>query len=301
MLFFVTMSETKKRRDDSRRLFKLFWSGLLFVAIATTAAFATFAALTATAPTLGTFSTATTAFPTALGTFSTATPTLTAFSTLAALATSAVTATAAGALGHRLAQCVALGLVEFAVIVLIEFLHQAFAGRTTAISVAVASTARALGETLPQCLLAFTGLCLGNLAGLEIFLNLLGSDLVALAQAFADAAGGTVCGAATAAAYCLAGSCALCITQFAIAILVESLDNGLTGGSISTSIRLFTGSLLGRRLVGCGLLSLSGVQADAEQKCYSKGFYCFNFHDVYFFLFSLPTSSMTEKLNAARE
>ena len=332
MLFFVTMSETKKRRDDSRRLFKLFWSGLLFVAIATTAAFATFAALTA------------------------ATPTHTAFSTLA---TTTVTAAAAGALGHRLAQCVALGLVEFAVIVLIEFLHQAFAGRTAAISVAVASTARALetlpqcllaftalflgdlacleiflnllcgnlvalaqtfadttggaisvavastaralGETLPQCLLAFTGLCFGNLAGLEIFLNLLGSDLVALAQAFADAAGGTVCGAATAAAYCLAGSCALCITQFAIAILVESLDNGLTGGSISTSIRLFAGSLLGRSLVGCGLLSLSCVQADAEQKCNSKGFYCFNFHDVYFFLFSLPTSSMTEKLNAARE
>ena len=293
MFFFITMSDTKKRRDDSRRLFKLFWSGLLFVAIATTAAFATFAALTATAPTLGTFSTATTAFPTALGTFSTATPTLTAFSTLAT--------TAAGALGHRFAQCFALGLVEFAVLVLIEFLHQAFTGRTAAISVAVASTARALGETLPQCLLAFTGLCLGNLAGLEIFLNLLGSDLVALAQAFADAAGGTVCGAATAAAYCLAGSCALCITQFAIAILVESLDNGLTGGSISTSIRLFAGSLLGRSLVGCGLLSLSGVQADTEQKCNSKGFYCFNFHDVYFFLFSLPTSSMTEKLNAARE
>ena len=62
-----------------------------------------------------------------------------------------------------------------------------------------------------------------------------------------------------------------CITQFAIAILVESLDNGLTGGSISTSIRLFAGSLLGRSLVGCGfLLRLSGVQADAEQKCNSK-------------------------------
>ena len=298
MFFLVTMSCTKKRRDDSRRLFKLFWSGLLFVAIATTTALATFAAITATAPTLGTFSTPTTTFPTALGSFTTATPTLTAFSTLA---TTTVTATAAGALGHRLAQCVALGLVEFAVLVLIEFLHQAFTGRTTAISVAVASTARALGETLPQCLLAFTGLCFGNLAGFEIFLNLLGSDLVALAQAFADAAGGTVCGAATAAAYCLAGSCALCITQFAIAILVESLDNGLTGGSISTSIRLFAGSLLGRSLVGCGLLSLSGVQADAEQKCNSKGFYCFNFHDVYFFLFSLPRSSMTEKLNAARE
>ena len=134
-----------------------------------------------------------------------------------------------------------------------------------------------------------------------MFLNLLGSDLVALAQAFADAAGGTVCGAATAAAYCLAGSCALCITQFAIAILVESLDNGLTGGSISTSIRLFAGSLLGRSLIGCGLLSLSCVQADAEQKCNSKGFYCFNCHNVYFFLFSIPTSSMTEKLNAARE
>lgn len=293
MFLFVTRSDTKKRRDDSRRLFKLFWSGLLFVAIATTAAFATFAALTATAPTLGTFSTATTAFPTALGTFSTATPTLTAFSTLAT--------TAAGALGHSLAQCVALGLVEFAVLVLIEFLHQAFTGRTAAISVAVASTASALGETLPQCLLAFTGLCLGNLAGLEIFLNLLCGNLVALTQTFADATGGAVCGAATTAAYCLAGGCALGITQSAIAILVESLDNGLTGGSISTSIRLFAGSLLGRSLVGCRLLSLSGVHADAEQKCNSKGFYCFNFHDVYFFLFSLPTSSMTEKLNAARE
>ena len=119
-MFFLTMSDTKKHRDNSRRLFKFFWSGLLFVAIATTAAFATFAALTATAPTLCTFSTPTTTFPTALGSFTTATPTLTAFSSLA---TTTVTATAAEALGHRLAQCAALGLVEFAVLVLIEFLH----------------------------------------------------------------------------------------------------------------------------------------------------------------------------------
>ena len=190
--------------------------GAVAAAIAVTAA-AAFCIFTATA--VG-------STPTSLST------SLTTLTRAAALATLGTTTALATARRQCLAGGFAFLLVEFAVAILVVFLHQAGAvvgpAAAAAVAVACGATSRlALAHSLPQRGHAFPALFLRDFVGFHRFTDLPASRL----QSPADAriAGATVTGpvALTFAQLPTGGSCSssFLLAQFAVAVLVESLDD----------------------------------------------------------------------------